>query len=167
MSEKSVDFENALPGDTVKSDEDWIISIGFLIHDCARLRRIVLDEKYKPLNITRSQAWLMAYLSRSEGVPQSTLADQMGLGKVALGGLIDRLEANKLIERRSDPSDRRVNNIFLTPKGRAVVGRVRKLTLEANEDILEGISLEQVKQSYAVLSQLKHNLQEIKKAYEK
>ena len=167
MKKKSLNFENALPGDDVKSDEDWVISIGFLIHDCARLRRIVLDEKYKPLNITRSQAWLLAYLSRSEGVPQSALAELMGLGKVALGGLIDRLEANKLIERRSDPSDRRVNNIFLTPKGRTVVGKMRQLTLEANEDILKDISLEDVKHNYRMLSQLKHNLQNIKKSLQR
>jgi DNA-binding MarR family transcriptional regulator len=167
MQEESQDFNLALSDSDVSSDEDWIIRIGFLIHDCARLRRIVLDEKYKPLNITRSQAWLMAYLSRKEGLPQSALAEQMGLGKVALGGLIDRLESSKMIERRSDPSDRRINNIFLTPQGRTVIKQMRKLTLDANVDILKDISVDDVKACVLTLSKLKHNLQEMKKSFEK
>lgn len=167
MKEESQDFNLALSESDVRGDDDWIIRIGFLIHDCARLRRIVLDEKYKPLNITRSQAWLMAYLSRKEGLPQSVLAEQMGLGKVALGGLIDRLESSKMIERRSDPSDRRINNIYLTPQGRSVIKEMRQLTLEANVDILNGIPLEEVKAAVQTLGKLKHNLQDMKKSFEK
>lgn len=158
MKNKAEDLEEVLYEDD-KSDQDWIIQIGFLIHDTARLRRVVLDEKFKPLSITRSQAWLLAYLSRSEGLPQSSLADQMGLGKVALGGLIDRLESNGLIERRSDPRDRRINNIFLTEKGRDVTAQMRKLTLEANKDILKGVDIEQVKAGVQLLTKLKQNLQ--------
>lgn len=160
MKNKAEDLEEVLYDE--KSDQDWIIQIGFLIHDTARLRRVVLDEKFKPLGITRSQAWLLAYLSRSEGLPQSSLADQMGLGKVALGGLIDRLEGNGLIERRSDPRDRRINNIFLTEKGRDVTAQMRKLTLEANEDILKGVNIEQVKGGVKLLTQLKQNLQQLR-----
>lgn len=160
-------FDAALSDEKSITDEDWIIRLGFLIHDCARLRRIVLDEKFKPLDITRSQAWLMAYLSRTEGQPQSVLAEQMGLGKVALGGLIDRLQANEMIERRADPSDRRINNIFLTAKGRRVIKSMRQLTLEANIDILDGIAPKDIKTAVSVLHQLKHNLQNMKSNFEK
>lgn len=167
MQEESQDFNLALSDSDVRADDDWIIRIGFLIHDCARLRRIVLDEVFKPLNITRSQAWLMAYLSRKEGLPQSVLAEQMGLGKVALGGLIDRLESSKMIERRSDPSDRRINNIFLTALGRKVIKQMRQLTLTANQDILKDIPLEDLKSTVLLLDKLKHNLQEMKQTLDK
>ncbi|MBR9909974.1 MAG: MarR family transcriptional regulator [Gammaproteobacteria bacterium] len=162
-----MNFDAALTDDDTNSGEDWILRLGFLIHDCARLRRIVIDEKFKPLNITRSQAWLMAYLSRTEGQPQSALAEQMGLGKVALGGLVDRLQANKMIERRADPADRRINNLFLTAKGKRVVKEMRQLTLEANVDILRGISVAEVKAAGEVLIKLKHNLQDMKSTFEK
>ena len=165
MKKKKVNFNKALSDESKISNEDWIIRIGFFIHDCARLRHVVLDEVFKPLKITRSQAWLIAYLSGSEGIPQSALAEQMGLGKVALGGLIDRLESNKFIERRSDPLDRRVNNIFFTPKGREIVDEMRKLTLEANKDILKGISIDEVKSCIDVLRRLKHNLKVMKDSF--
>ena len=159
MAKQETEFSAALSESDPSRDEDWKIRLGFLIHDCARLRRIVIDETFRPLNVTRSQAWLMAYLSRTDGVPQSALAEQMGLGKVALGGLVDRLEISEMIERRAAPNDRRVNNIFLTEKGKQVVKDMRQLTLEANKNILKGISMKDLKTTVATLKQLKHNLQ--------
>jgi MarR family transcriptional regulator, transcriptional regulator for hemolysin len=157
----STEFSEALSDSDPSKDEDWKIRLGFLIHDCARLRRIVIDEIFRPLNVTRSQAWMLAYLSRTDGVPQSSLAEQMGLGKVALGGLVDRLEVSEMIERRADPNDRRVNKIFLTERGRQVVKDMRKLTLEANKDILKGISGKDLRTTVTNLKILKHNLKKM------
>ena len=109
-------FNEVLSGEDMEHDEDWVIRLGFLVHDAARLRRIAIDDKFKPLEITRSQAWLMAYVSRGDGQTQSDLAAQMSLGKVAIGGLIDRLEKTEMIERRAEATDRRVKRIHLTDK---------------------------------------------------
>ena len=85
----------------------------------------------------------------------------MNLGKVAVGGLVDRLEANGMIERRAHPSDRRVNNIFLTEKGRKVVTQIRKLTLKANKDMLKGLSSKELKTLVSLLQTFKRNLREL------
>lgn len=162
MTKNPSSFERALSGEEPHTDDDWSIHLGFLIHDCARLRRIVLDEQYKPLYITGSQAWLMTYLSREEGLPQSTLAKRMGLGKVALGGLIDRLEGNGLIERHADLHDRRVNNIYLTSKGRDAITRLQQLTLQANRKMLQKISPDDIKTTVNTLKKLKLNLRDLK-----
>jgi DNA-binding MarR family transcriptional regulator len=42
------------------------------------------------------------------------------MDSATITGLIDRLQAAKLIERRPDESDRRVNRVFLTPQGSAL-----------------------------------------------
>src|SRR6201993_5559851 len=99
------------PGDAMAEsyDVDWELRLGFLIHDVSRLRRSAFDRVLKPLNVTRSQWWVLAYLSREDGVTQSQLAEELDLGKVAVGGLIDRLEKSGLVRRDPDPLDRRVN----------------------------------------------------------
>src|SRR5690606_4102834 len=97
---------------------DWELELGFLIHDTSRLRRSAFDRYLRPLNITRSQWWVLAYLSRGDGLTQSDLADQLDLGRVAIGGLIDRLEKNGMVRRVADPNDRRVNRIYLEPKSK-------------------------------------------------
>ena len=73
-------------------DLNWELRLGFLVHDVSRLRRRVVDRALKPLGVTRSQWWVLAFLSRSDGMSQVALADELDLGKVALGQLIDRLE---------------------------------------------------------------------------
>ena len=70
---------------------------GFLMHDVSRLRRSVFDEFMKPMAMTRSQWWILAHLSRHDGMIQSDLANVLDIGKAALGGLIDRLEASRFI----------------------------------------------------------------------
>ena len=86
--------------------------IGFLVHDVSRLRRTVVDKALKPIGVTRSQWWVLANLSRhdsAEGMMQTELARLMDVGKVTLGGLIDRLEASGYVARRPDPTGTRHN----------------------------------------------------------
>ena len=66
-------------------DLNWELRLGFLVHDVSRLRRRVVDRALKPLGVTRSQWWVLAFLSRSDGMSQVALADELDLGKVALG----------------------------------------------------------------------------------
>jgi DNA-binding MarR family transcriptional regulator len=140
------------------SDEDWAIRLGFYIHDASRLRRIIYDGALRPLGVTRSQSWVIAYLSRKDGMPQSELANKLDLGKVALGGLVDRLEATGLVERRPDDSDRRVKRIFLTKAGRKVVAKMRTIAAAVNAEILKGIPAADMRATAKTLRAVKTNL---------
>ena len=63
----------------------------------------------------------MSRLRRQEGLNQAALAEQMDLKPISLARLLDRLQGQKLIERREDPADRRAYRLYLTPEGRALV----------------------------------------------
>lgn len=139
-------------------DEDLGIRLGFYIHDTSRLRRVIYDAALKPAGVTRSQGWVLAYLSRQDGMAQSELAGQLDLGKVALGGLVDRLEASGLLERRPDPSDRRVKRVFLTPAGRKVVDKMRQVSAPTNEQIVAGVSARDVRTTVKTLKAIKSNM---------
>src|SRR4029450_425263 len=91
---------------------DWELRLGFLIHDVSRLRRSAFDRCLKPLNVTRSQWCVLACVSGGDGLTQPQPAKELALGKVAIGGLIDRLEKAGLVRREADASDRRVNRVF-------------------------------------------------------
>ena len=96
------------------------------MHDVSRLRQILFDQAMKPHGVTRAQWWTLAQLSRAggEGMAQAELARHLGLGKVAVGGMIDRLEGGGLVERRVDAADRRINRIHVTPRGHAMLDRM-------------------------------------------
>ena len=137
---------------------DWELRLGFLIHDVSRLRRSAFDRCLKPLNVTRSQWWVLAYLSREDGMTQSQLAEELDLGKVAVGGLIDRLEKSGLVRRDADAGDRRVNRVFLEPKSKQLIAKMRKVSHRMNAQILEGLVDERLESTALTLDQMKRNL---------
>lgn len=139
---------------------DWELRLGFLIHDVSRLRRSAFDRCLKPLNVTRSQWWVLAYLSREDGMTQSQLAEELDLGKVAIGGLIDRLEKSDLIRREADATDRRVNRVFLQPQSKQLIAKMRKVSHQMNELILKGIGEAELETSATTLDSMKRNLLE-------
>lgn len=137
---------------------DWELRLGFLIHDVSRLRRSAFDRCLKPLNVTRSQWWVLAYLSREDGMTQSKLAEELDLGKVAVGGLIDRLEKSGLVRREADAADRRVNRVFLEPKSKQLIAKMRKVSHRMNEKILEGLVDARLESTAVTLDTMKRNL---------
>lgn len=133
---------------------------GFLIHDVSRLRRTVMDRQMKPMGITRSQWWVLTNLSRHEGdaLTQVELARLLDVGKVTVGGLIDRLEENGLVERMPDAQDRRVRRIAVSAKGRSLVEEMQSVAMDVNDASMKGVSEEERKTLIKVLSKMKENL---------
>lgn len=136
------------------------IKAGFLIHDTSRLRRTVMDQHLKPLGITRSQWWVLSQVHRDTGggFSQIELARLLDVGKVTLGGLIDRLEANGLVTRVPDALDRRAKRVKLSRKGRKLLERIENVSVEVHGRIMEGISAAEEDQLIAILTKMKHNL---------
>jgi DNA-binding MarR family transcriptional regulator len=137
---------------------EWEMRFNFLIHDVSRLRRSAFDRCMKPLGVTRSQWWVLAFLSREDGMAQSRLAEELDVGKVATGGLIDRLQKSGLVRRVTDPADRRMNRVFLEPKSKRMIARLRNVEGQLNQEILDGVTERDLEVSAAVLATIKHNL---------
>lgn len=148
----------AAAGDGSAHSIDWELRLGFLIHDVSRLRRSAFDRCLKPMAVTRSQWWVLAHLSREDGMTQSQLAEELDLGKVAVGGLIDRLEKTRLLRREADANDRRVNRVFLEPKSKQLIARMRRINHRFNERLLAGISHRDLDTAAATLEAVKKNL---------
>ena len=158
----SAKTKTATPRTKPADAENWDSRLGFLMHDVSRLRRSVFDEFMKPMAMTRSQWWILAHLSRHDGMIQSDLANVLDIGKAALGGLIDRLEASKFLERRSDDNDRRAKRIYLTSKGTQSILEMRLHNHEMSERILDGLDSEARNALVDMLSLVKKNLLAIK-----
>lgn len=137
------------------------LRFGFLIHDVSRLRRIVVDRALKPLGLTRSQWWVLAFLSRRDGMTQTALAADLDLTKVAVGGLVDRMEGAGFVGRRADERDARARRIFLTRSGLRLVNKIRESVDVVEADILSTVTEAELDQAAAVLLKLKSRLLEM------
>jgi DNA-binding MarR family transcriptional regulator len=92
----------------------------------AQLAEIVLSEKMADRGLQPGWFDLLAALRRAGRPFELRPTDLMAATMVSSGGItkrLDRLAAAGLVERRSDPDDRRGTLIRLTRRGRAVIDR--------------------------------------------
>ncbi len=136
-------------------------TIGFLVTDISRLITTEYNRMMKPLGLTRAQWRVIVYLHREDGLTQSELARLLEVGKVSMGGLIDRLEHSGWIERRSDPHDRRNNLIHLTTKRREIETAMISTAKKLGEQTFKNLDDDERALLVNLLIAVKDNLQEI------
>ena len=136
-------------------------NFGLILHDVARLLRKDFDRRVRELGLTRSQWWVLTHLFREDGLTQTQLAEVMEIEKPSLGRLLDRLEAKGWVIRESDPNDRRVKRIHLTPDVEPVVATMRSHAADVRADALSGIPSQQREQFVDTLLLIKANLQSL------
>lgn len=141
-----------------KTDPNWI---GFLIHDVSRMRQTIVDKLLQPLGMTRSQWWVLSFLTQRDGMTQSALARELELSRSALGTLVSRLEDNSLIVRHPDPEDSRRNRVLLTKVGASLIRSIRETTSQAEDFVISGISEEDLRTTVNVLRRMKENISEM------
>jgi MarR family transcriptional regulator for hemolysin len=132
--------------------------VAFNINDVARLLKTYADQRARDFGMTRAQWAVLARVERSEGLKQCELADTLDLQPITLTRLIDRLCDGGLIERRSDPDDRRAKRLYLTPAARPVLDGLARLGQDIMATVLAGIEPAAVEQLLAHLLTLKTNL---------
>lgn len=137
-------------------------NFGFLVSDLTRLITSEFNEMMAPIELTRSQWRVVVYLHREDGLSQSELAELLGVGKVTIGGLVDRLEHAGWVERRDDPGDRRTKRVYLTKKGQAVEQEMITKGAELTKRILRSLSKDERASLIDMLIAVKKDLQSSK-----
>ena len=133
-------------------------SVGFLIHDVARLQRRNFDRRLLSLGLTQAQWRAIAHLSREPGLRQAALAERLEVKPITLARLVDRMEAAGWVERNDDPDDRRASRLYLTPKSEPILTQMHERAAETLEEALAGLSASLRRQLTGALERMKRNL---------
>jgi MarR family transcriptional regulator, transcriptional regulator for hemolysin len=115
-------------------------TLGFLLHEVARLLRKRFEQNARGSRLTQSQWQVLTYLAQNKGINQSGLAELLGVEPITLCRIVDRLQAFGLIERRPHPYDRRVWTLHLTAASRPKLIQARKLGDMTRTEAFAGVS---------------------------
>ena len=85
-----------------------------------------LCKELAPGNVSFSQLFLLAFLDQKEVLTMSAIAQKMGHTTAAASGLVARLENLDYVMRSVARDDRRKVMVCITPKGSALVRRIRE-----------------------------------------
>ena len=117
--------------------------LGFLVADSYRLMRRVFDQRRGDGSLPLAQTRALLFVSRHEGVCQRDLAERLDLQPMTLARSLDQLVAAGLVERRTDPADRRAFRIFLCPPAKPVLARIRRDIDAIAREALAGFSADE------------------------
>ncbi|MEU7715328.1 MarR family transcriptional regulator [Micromonospora chalcea] len=120
MAHSTVSADQPGPGDRPSLAGDTVRRI---LHVAAALRHHQ-DEALAGLGLTPAAARALHELDPDRPLPARDLAEQLGCDRSNVTGLADRLERAGLVERRTDPADRRLKTLVVTGRGREVRTRV-------------------------------------------
>jgi MarR family transcriptional regulator for hemolysin len=129
-----------------------------LLHDVARIMRTRFDQRARAYGMTRAQWVILARLSRQPGLSQNEMAAICEVEPITVGRLIDRLETRGLVERRSDPADRRIRRLHLLPAAQPILDEITHSRGELAEVLLCGLDGAARNQLAETLLHIKNNL---------
>jgi MarR family transcriptional regulator for hemolysin len=116
-------------------DRDMLI----LLHDVARMQRTRFDQWARNYGMTRAQGLILTRLERQPGLSQNEMAALCEVEPITIGRLVERLEARGFLERRADPSDRRIRRLHLLPAAAPILAAIQGYKTALEEYVTEGL----------------------------
>jgi len=108
------------------------------------------------LDLTPDQYTVLRNLSEagSEGITQSELASNMSSDPNTVASLVDRMERAGLLDRQTDPDDRRARRLRLAPAGRKKFRAARSLAIALQVEVLAPLSPPETEDFLVVLEKI-------------
>ena len=140
---------------------DYKNSIGLILRTADKsLERAIDSEMKERCGLTASQWKVILVLSIRDGISQKDLADLISVEGPTLVPVIDKMENSGFLDRKTEPSDRRSNKIFLTDKSINLVEDIVKTILDFRVMMTKGISKSDIECTKAVLQKMTQNTEE-------
>jgi DNA-binding MarR family transcriptional regulator len=95
----------------------------YLVKRLQMAERARMEEALRPLGVTLAQYTALSVLERRGGLSSAQLARRHFVTPQAMQQLVAAMERDGIVERRPDPDNRRILQVWLTPHGDATLAR--------------------------------------------
>ncbi len=138
---------------------DFESSVGFVVNTTAKAFQKTLDlELRKKVGVTISQLRVVVALIQHPGLTQKEIADKVGVEGATLVPLIDKMEKEGLLKRKTDSKDRRVNRIYLTSKSDSLWNSMMECALHIRKIATKDVPEQEIQITIETLRKISKNL---------
>jgi DNA-binding MarR family transcriptional regulator len=118
------------------------------------------DRFFSDFGITDAQFNILMLLKHSGGkkVSQQDLSDRLVVNKSNIVGLVDRLERAGIVKRKTDPADRRSNQIVFTTKGLKLMDRVEGEYYARIDEVMDALNADEKNALVSALDDLRERI---------
>ena len=132
--------------------------LGFTLEEAARLYVRRVEKRARDFAL-EPMAWkTLLVLAENEGVTQQRLSELTMLEPVAIGRILERLEAKGLVKRRRRAGDGRARSVALTREAGKILPRLWQAAKESVREALTGMSTTEKRVLMDALQRVLQNL---------
>jgi MarR family transcriptional regulator, organic hydroperoxide resistance regulator len=131
--------------------------ISFLLGKAYQHVNQAAKQRLAPYGVTPVQFALLNSLWSEDGLSGADLGVRLQLDSATITGVIDRVEHLGLVERRPDPSDRRINRVHLTTRGAGLQAPLSQAIEELNAEFFgkfSAVDADRLRTMLALLGQV-------------
>lgn len=123
-------------------------------------KSLPIYDKFK--NITCMHRWIIDYISEHEGkdVFQKDLEEEFSIRRSTATGILQLMEKNDLIMRKSVSHDARLKKLVLTPKALEIQHEIREEIKTHDKKLSRGIPEDELEVFFKVMKKIRKNLGE-------
>jgi len=121
-----------------------------VIGSAMKLMRTLRRKENPAKHESRGAGRLLRVLQENDGMSSRELADRMGIRPASLTEMLNRLEADGILTRQSDPADQRRNRIFIQEKGSVLLKKMKAVRQMEREHINKSLTLDEQEQFVAL-----------------
>ena len=145
--------------DQSRIDREYAFTFGVIL--VARRYRAMLDEKLRPMGYGSARMEALSTIARSpEPSAQISIAKRIGIEGPTLTRMLDTLEADGLVVRKQDPTDRRTKLIELTDAGRVALKEITLVAQQFRSSVLASLKDEELDDVNGVTAKLMQQFSE-------
>lgn len=117
--------------------------------------------KEHKIDVTIEMLEVLYVLWKKDNINQQVIVSETNRNKASLTNLIDNLTSRGLVQRNSDPTDRRNNLIALTKEGEKYQEKLMPIMAEVYQSLQSDISSQELETAIAVLQKVNQKMVEL------
>lgn len=130
--------------------------IGLVLVETARAWRTKLDQRLRPLGLSQGKWTTLVHLAwGGDKLTQRDLASRIGIEEATLAGLLDRLQTDGWIERKTSVHDRRCKTVHLRPRSKKVLSKIFETAHELRQELIGEVTPGELETCMRVLTHIR------------
>ena len=134
--------------------------ISNLLRSIMNKSRESMEQRVKDMDISPQQGRMISYIVQNEdkGLIQKDLAEVFQRRGASITSMLQGLKKKGYIERRIPENNERQKNIFVLPKGKALVDETNEAFYAAEKELVHALNEDEVQQLTELLRKIDRSL---------
>ena len=119
------------------------LTLGQILSQVCRMWGHQMQSKMERLGLHRAQGPALFFLRHHEGASQNQIARSLHLTAASVTNMLQRMERDGWVERRSDPGDQRISRVYPTDQAKALDEEAQACFRDLDQEIVGALGEEE------------------------